>query len=135
MDDLLRKKISVLVHLACVDDHLDIKEKAFIYNVCLRNGVPLDEIGDLIEKPDAIQLPGELDHESRKDYMESCLHLMLVDGRVLPKEINFCNEMGEMLGFQKEAVVEMVNQIDGNRSYTEEEIIEMVARLPLQSQI
>lgn len=133
MNDLLKRKISVLIHLAGVDGHFDIKEKAFIYNVCLRNGIVLDEIGDLIESPEPIGSLHDLSYESKKDYLQSCLQLMLVDGKVLPKEIAFCIEMGERLGFQKKAVEDLVNQIDSKKNYTEEEINQLVEGLPLHT--
>lgn len=133
MNDHLKKKVSVLIHLAGADGHFDIKEKAFIYNVGLRNGIVLDEIGDLIEKPEPISSLDHLDENEKRDYLQSCLQLMLVDGKVLPKEVTFCIEIGDRLGFQKRAVEEMINQIDSTRDYSEDEIYKMVADLPLRT--
>lgn len=133
MESQLKRKVSVLIHLAGIDGHFDIKEKAFIYNVCLRNGIVLDDIGDLIDNPDPIGSLHDLSYDDKKDYLQACLQLMLVDGKVLPREVIFCIDIGERLGFQKKAVEEMVGQIDSTKKYTEEEINKMVEGLPLHT--
>lgn len=111
MEDTLKKKINLLIHLANADGHFDIKERAFIYNVCLRHGVEVDTIGDLIEHPEELNIHANLPEEVRIDYLTDCLLLILVDGKLLPKEINFCYTIGVQLGFSELVLEKMVTLI------------------------
>lgn len=111
MDETLRGKINLLIHLANSDGHFDIKEKAFIYNVCLRHGVELDTIGDMIEKPDPVSDLAMLPEPVRTDYLVDSLLLILVDGKLLPREISFLYQIGRQLGFSETLLGMLVSEI------------------------
>jgi hypothetical protein len=120
MDETLRRKINLLVHLAHADNHFDIKEKAFIYNVCLRHGVELDMIGDMIEKPDPVLQLNDLPEMVRLDYLADSLLIILVDGKLLPREIRFFYQIGEQLNFQKMLLDALVSEVSKEPTVTYE---------------
>lgn len=128
MDDTLKQKINILIHLACIDGDFDIKEKAFIYNLCLRHGVDLDLIGDMIESPEPIVTLSNLNMEKRVDYLTECMLLMLVDGKVLPKEVNFCLEIGENLGFERPSIEGIINETRDHLNISYESLKERIVK-------
>ncbi|MCB0503907.1 MAG: TerB family tellurite resistance protein [Cyclobacteriaceae bacterium] len=130
MDAVLRKKINILIHLAGADGHFDDSERAFIYNICLRHGVDLETIGDLIANPEPIGSLGALSHASAVDYLTESILLMLVDGKVLPSEILFCQEMGIHLGFPKLAVDELIEEIREDLHISYDDLHMLVEALP-----
>ena len=130
MDAVLRKKINILIYLAGADGHFDDSERAFIYNICLRHGVDLDTIGDLIAEPESVGSLGALSHDTAVDYLTESILLMLVDGKVLPGEILFCQDMGIRLGFPKSAVDELIHEIKEDLYIKYDELHEHVFALP-----
>ncbi len=130
MDAVLRKKINILIHLAGADGHFDDSERAFIYNICLRHGVDLDTIGDLIADPEPIGSLGALSHATAVDYLTESILLMLVDGKVLPSEVLFCQDMGLRLGFPKVAVDNLIDEIKEDFDISYDELHQLVADLP-----
>ena len=130
MDAILRKKINILIHLAGADGHFDDTERAFIYNICLRHGVDLDTIGDLIAEPESIGSLGALSHATAVDYLTESILLMMVDGKVLPSEILFCQDMGLRLGFQKAAVDQLIHEIKDDFGIKYDDLHEHVFALP-----
>ncbi len=130
MDAVLRKKINILIHLAGADGHFDDTERAFIYNICLRHGVDLDTIGDLIAEPESIGSLGALSYDTAVDYLTESILLMLVDGKVLPSEILFCQDMSLRLGFPKSAVDRLIDEIKEDFGIKYEELHEHVLALP-----
>ena len=130
MDAVLRKKLNILIHLAGADGHFDDSERAFIYNICLRHGVDLDSIGDLIAEPESIGSLGALSHVTAVDYLTESILLMLVDGKVLPSEILFCQDMGLRLGFHKAAVDQLIHEIKDDFGIKYDDLHEHVFALP-----
>lgn len=108
MEEVLRKKINLLIQLALIDGDLDIRERSFIYNVCLRNGIDLDTIGDMIEQPQPIADLQDLPLQTRIDYITDCLLLVMVDGKVLLKETSMISGISEMLRFNKDAINDII---------------------------
>ena len=135
MDAVLRKKINILIHLAGADGHFDDSERAFIYNICLRHGVDLDTIGDLIAEPEPIGSLGALSHTTAVDYLTESILLMLVDGKVLPSEVLFCQDMGLRLGFQKAAVDQLIEEIKEDFGIKYDELHKLVLALPHPNKI
>ncbi len=130
MDAVLRKKINILIHLAGADGHFDDKERAFIYNICLRHGVELDVIGDLIAEPESIGSLGALSHATAVDYLTESILLMLIDGKVLPSEVLFCQDMGLRLGFPKLAIDKLIEEIKEEFGIKYKELYGHVLALP-----
>lgn len=122
MDVALKRKINLLIQLALVDGNIDIRERAFIYNVCIRNGVDLDTIGDMIDHQEPIANLAELSFSSRVDYITDCLMLTLVDGIVLPKETDFVMSIASQLGFAHESMDILISEIGDDMEITRDEL-------------
>lgn len=129
MDVILKKKINMLIHLAGVDGHFDESERAFIYNICLRHGVDLDLIGYLIAEPEPIEDIDKLPHDTAVDYLTESILLMMVDGKVLPTEVKFCIDIGERLGFKREAVSELIESTRGDLGISYDELESLIKKL------
>jgi hypothetical protein len=129
MDPTLRQRINLLIQLALIDGELDIRERAFIYNVCIRNGVDLDTIGDMIDEPDPIPDLTQLPLPDRIDYITDCLTLTLIDGKVLPKEATFVEGISSQLGFGPEQFNSLVRDISVNVKITAQEIRARVSNI------
>ena len=129
MDLILKKKINILIHLAGVDGHFDESERAFIYNICLRHGVDLDLIGYLIAEPEPIEELENLPYETSIDYLTESILLMMVDGKVLPTEIKFCLDIGERLGFKREAIAELIEETQCDLQISYGELEERIKKL------
>ena len=133
MDLILKKKINMLIHLAGVDGHFDESERAFIYNICLRHGVDLDLIGYLIAEPEPIEDIDNLPHETAVDYLTESILLMMVDGKVLPTEVKFCIDIGERIGFKREAVEELIEKTRDNLGISYEELEKLINKMDYTS--
>lgn len=126
MDAALKRKINLLIQLALIDGELDIRERAFIYNVCIRNGVDLDTIGDMIDQPEPIANLEKLPLDARVDYITDCLMLTLIDGVVLPKETDFVMSIAAQLGLGQAAMETLVKNIGAHMKITREELRDRV---------
>jgi hypothetical protein len=111
MSEQLKIRISILSQLANADGHFDIRELAFIYNVCLRNQATVDSIGDIICQPDPVISLDDLTAGDRASYLTDVLLLMMIDGKVLPKEIQFSLEIGRRLGFDSDALHSFIMEL------------------------
>ncbi len=127
MDAALKRRINLLIQLALVDGELDIRERAFIYNVCIRNGVDLDTIGDMIDGPDPIPDLAQLPLQERIDYITDCLMLTLIDGIVLPKETTFVTEIAGQLGFGEPHLGNLIRTIGSNMKVTRDELRQRIS--------
>lgn len=130
MTEQLKIKISILSQLANVDGHFDIRELAFIYNVCLRNNMAVDSIGDIIAEPEPVISLECLTADERAAYLTDILLLMMIDGKVLPKEIQFCLEIGKRLGFDPGAIQLFITELHGKADRSEDCIRKRVDLLP-----
>lgn len=129
MNAVLKKKINLLIHLALVDGELDIRELAFIYNVCIRNGIDLDTIGDLIEQREPLEDMTTMSTEARIDHITDCLVLTLIDGKVLPKETSFVMEIAKHLGIDQAAMESLVQNLGSELTATPDEIRSRVTKI------
>lgn len=110
-DEKIKDRISILTQLANVDGDFDVRELAFIYNVSIRNNLEVDSIADIINTPHPVISFTELSDSEKVDYMADILFLMMIDGRILPKEIEFSLVIGYKLGFCKNDIQELITQL------------------------
>jgi hypothetical protein len=133
MNEVLKNKIHVLSQLANVDKDFDIRELSFIYNVCLRHGIPVDAIAEIVAEPYPIITLENLQEHDRIDYMADILSLILIDGKVLPTEIQLCLTMGKRLGFETSSlntfVLELRDKADVSEEYLRKKV-EQLAKIP-----
>ena len=106
MESAQRTHLSLLVHLARVDDHFAVVEEDMIRNIANDYGLPTEDVNELIDQPDAIEdldaITKDLDLKFRSIY--DCIQLMVIDGIVDQKEITFCNMVADKLGYSRDLV-------------------------------
>ncbi len=129
MKDKIRGKISILSQLANIDNDFDIRELAFIYNVCLRNDIHVDSIAEIISNPEPIISLETLTHKEKVEYLSDLFHLMMIDGKVLPKEIQFCVDIGKRLGFNPDAMYSLIHELRDQNKISEEYLKERIDNL------
>lgn len=126
MNKRLSDRISLLSQLARIDGDFDIRELTFIYAVCIRNKVELDEIPNIISHPQPVIAFGHLTPEDRVNYLTDIILLIMIDGKVLPSEVHFALEIAEHLGFDRIATHGLINDICDAKGITEAAIKEKV---------
>jgi hypothetical protein len=114
MNPILKKKLSILIHLAGIDGEFANVEKAFIHDLCEANGVSNHEFEELISNPEPIGSLGALSYKKVVEYMSDCLSLMIIDGKIRQSEVLLCEDIGLRLGFQKTAIDQVIEQLKGN---------------------
>ena len=114
MDILLKKKLSILIHLAAIDGDFANIEKSFIKEICDRNGVSNFEFERLLRDPDPIASLGALSYARVVEYMSDCLSLMIVDGQIRQSEVILCEDIGLRLGYQKNHIDVVIEKLRGN---------------------
>ncbi|GEM_PF-1256398 len=101
-----RAHLSLLVHLAKVDDDFAVVEEDMIRNIAQDYGVTNEVIDELIDEPDEIEdleaIVKDIDLKFRSIY--DCIQMMLIDGIVHQKEISFCNMIAEKFGYSRDLI-------------------------------
>ena len=134
MTDQIKAKISILSQLANIDGEFDVRELAFLYNVCIRNDVQLDTIGDIISQPEPVISLEDLTREDQLNYLTDMLMLMTIDGKVLPAEVDFCIEIAERLNFDADAVALFIEELKSHSHVSDAYIRDRVLILPRRVQ-
>jgi uncharacterized membrane protein YebE (DUF533 family) len=100
MDQVLRRKINLLIHLANADGHFDVSEKAFIKDLLTERGIDhrklenfetagLEDIHAIVEKEQVLYWS---------------LQLIKADGTIQADEIAFCKAIAFRLKFLPEVI-------------------------------
>lgn len=101
-----RAHLSLLVHLAKVDDDFALVEEDMIRHIGQDYGLLETDIDKLIDYPDPIDdldtIALDLDLKFQSIY--DCIQMMLVDGIIHKKEIAFCHSLAEKLGFSRDLI-------------------------------
>lgn len=125
-----KNRISILSQLANVDGEFDVRELAFLYNVCLRNNIDLESIGDLISEPEPVISLNDVTADEQVQYLVDVLMMMMIDGKVLPSEVRFCLEIGTRLGFDTLELRALISEVSSHTSVSELCIRYRVESLP-----
>jgi hypothetical protein len=130
MNILLKKKLSILIHLAAIDGEFANVEKSFIKEICDRNGVTKAEFEQLVRNPDPIASLGALSYARVVEYMSDSLSLMIVDGKIRQSEVILCEDIGLRLGYQKKHIDVVIKKLKDNTDTTSSEIVRFVEAMP-----
>lgn len=101
MDQVLEKKINLLVRLANADGHFDVTEKAFIKDLLEERGVNHRELNEALDKDSLKDLHNIVDKEQALYW---ALQLIKADGILHTDEIAFCKAIAFRLKFLPEVV-------------------------------
>jgi uncharacterized tellurite resistance protein B-like protein len=109
MDIITRKQLNILIQLAVADKHFSDLERDKIFAIAKIKGFSKESVKDLIVNPEPIGSFGALSENQKFEYLYSIIDLMLIDKKIFESEINFCRDIAIKLGFKKN-VVEFLNE-------------------------
>jgi len=109
MNDLARMKL--LINLAKVDGQVADREKNHLVNIGRANGIYPDEIYPLFTQNHAVVVPEHLTDDQKFDLILSLIQLMKLDERMYREEIHFCGQVASKLGYNKEAMFELLSYV------------------------
>jgi uncharacterized tellurite resistance protein B-like protein len=109
MDIITRKQLNMLIQLAVSDKHFSPLEREKIFEIARIKGFPQEGVKELIANSESIGSFGALSENQKFEYMYSVIDLMLIDKKIFESEINFCRDIAIKLGFKKN-VVEFLNE-------------------------
>jgi len=112
MDIITRKQINMLIQLAEADKHFSSMERQLIFDLAKKRNFPTDTVKELIKNPEPIESLGALSDAQKFEYLYSCIDLMLVDERIFESELMFCKNVAIKLGFRKNVVEYMQQEIN-----------------------
>ena len=108
----------MLIKLANVDNDFAEDEKDMIYMVGKANGVPEEEINDLLDHPEPLPPVIQMSDDEKFEYLYNVVQLMKIDKEIYLSEIKYCEEVAEKLGFKKAVIAELSSKIYSDPSIT-----------------
>ena len=101
-------QLKLLINLARIDGEVAERERKYISNIGLANGVAMDDITPLFEQNHKIIVPNNLTKDERFDYIFSLVQLMKIDERLYKAEIRYCSKVASKLGYAEDAMFELM---------------------------
>ena len=105
------EQLKLLVNLAMADGNLALYEKQFIKNIGKAHGYPESSVETLFYEEHPVIIPEKLNDDQRIDYALTLTQLMLLDNKMFLKEIEFCSDIVERLGFEKTFIYRLVDKV------------------------
>ncbi len=105
------EQLKLLVNLAMADGNLALDEKQFIKNIGKAHGYPESSVETLFYEEHPVIIPEKLNDDQRIDYALTLTQLMLLDNKMFLKEIEFCSDIVERLGFEKTFIYRLVDKV------------------------
>lgn len=105
------EKLTLLVNLAKADGNLAPDERQFILNIGSAHGYPESSVETLFYAEHKVNIPEKLTNDQRIDYALSLTQLMLLDKKMFLKEIEYCTEIIERLGFEKRFIYKLIDAV------------------------
>jgi uncharacterized membrane protein YebE (DUF533 family) len=110
--DLHLTHLNNLVYLAKIDHHFDDRERDLIFTIGRNSGFDENEISDVIENPHISEISHPESTEEQFDYLFNAVNMMMVDGRLYQKEMDYCIEVALKLGYRKVIVTVLIRAIE-----------------------
>lgn len=102
------EKIKLLVSLAAIDGTIADREKSYIINIGLANGVPANELEEIVNRRHDIVVPANLSDSEKFDFLFHLIQLMKIDEKMYREELLFCSTIAEKLGYRKEVLFDLM---------------------------
>lgn len=109
-----KSHLNILVQLARIDGVVVQEEIDLIKEIGKANGLSSEEISECFEDPHDVSNSEDLDDDLKFDYMYNIVQLMKIDGRIYKEEINYCARIASKLGYNENALREMMLKIYSN---------------------
>lgn len=114
----IKSQLSMLIKLANIDNDFAEDEKDMIYMVGKANGVPEEEINNLLDHPEPLPPVIQMSDDEKFEYLYNVVQLMKIDKEIYLSEIKYCEEVAEKLGFKKAVIAELSSKIYSDPSIT-----------------
>ena len=104
--------LNILVQLAKIDGETDGSELELIREIGASKNVSDEDKEEIIEKTEAMDsLPSleDLSQSERVELMTNLVMVMKIDGRIDKEEMKFCLKVLKKLGYDEEALFELVS--------------------------
>lgn len=111
MDIVTRKQLNILIQLADVDRNFSNTERDMIFQIARERNFPTEQVEDLIRSPEPIESLGALSLNTKFDYLMTCMRLVFADQKVFERELVFCKSIAIKLGFRKDVVEFLVENL------------------------
>lgn len=115
---MVKDQLNVLINLAASDSTVAEKEAKVIHIIAKANGIPKDEVDEMLKKPKPIGSLYTLTEDQKFENLYHLIQLMKSDGQVFRSEIHFCEQVAEKLGYKKGVVAELSSRIYSDPSIT-----------------
>ncbi|MCA4899133.1 MAG: TerB family tellurite resistance protein [Bacteroidota bacterium] len=115
---MVKDQLNVLINLAASDSTVAEKEAKVIHMIAKANGIPKDEVDEMLKKPKPIGNLDTLTEDQKFENLYHLIQLMKSDGQVFRSEIHFCEQVAEKLGYKKGVVAELSSRIYSDPSIT-----------------
>ena len=106
------KHLSNLVFLARIDDHFDDTEKDLVKRIATNNGLEQKDIDELINGAENIDIVVPESEEDQFEYLFNVVQMMMVDGKLYQKELDYCIQVAIKLGFKRIIVTVLIRAIE-----------------------
>ncbi len=113
---IVLEQLKLLVNLAMADGNLALDERKYIINIGKAHGYPASSVETLFYAEHDIIIPEKLTSDQRVAYALTLTQLMLLDKKMLLKEIEFCSDIIEKLGFERQFIYRLVDLVGENKN-------------------
>ena len=100
-----------LIVLSLRDDTPSKEEFEIIKNVGTRIGLTETDLKRILERPESIEFIAPKDDDERIEQLYDMVAVMMVDGKIDSREINYCKTVAIKLGFVPEVIDEIIAQL------------------------
>ena len=80
-------QLKLLINLARIDGDVAERERKYVSNIGLANGIPMEDITPLFDQSHELIVPSDLSKDERFNYIFSLIQLMKSDERLYKEEI------------------------------------------------
>lgn len=116
---MIKEQLNVLIQLAASDSNVAEKEAKLIQMIGVSNGVPKEEIEEMLKNPSRpIGNLGTLTDDQKFEHLYQVVQMMKIDGQVFKSEIVFCEDIAGRLGYKKGVIAELSSKIFSDPSIT-----------------
>lgn len=123
-------QLKLLVNLALIDDEVADKEKKYITNIGLANGLTEHDVAYLFGQNHEVIVPQGLSSDQKFDYLFSLVQLMKIDERLYKEEIKYCSQVASKLGYKQEVMFELMLKVSATMKKAEiESLRQLVSTL------
>lgn len=101
-------QLKLLINLARIDGEVANREKKYITNIGMANGLPAEDIVPLFATDHDMIIPANLTNDQRFEYIFSLVQLMKIDERLYQEEIRYCSQVAAKLGYDQSVMFELM---------------------------